>query len=450
MTQGRPANKMLSALCLKPLTRFSFSLLVLFAACCLLNACDSAPVEGNAALRDIRGEESSAPNRFFGDIKSSEVFATVERDNYLSLPSDHESHPDFQLEWWYLTFVLTSDTGEELGLQYTLFRFNTDSRGDQQHAKSHWANTQQWMGHASLHTKNRHYFEERFAAGKVGNAYVKRQPFTAVIDDWQWKSTATNNSKEAASESNGMFPSSLLFTFGNEKKNAKSNVVAMNAALPTATSPSSQYTIDNNAVSVSLNLSATGPFIKHGDNGYSKKTEDGRLRSYYYSQPFIQANGTVNIEGKTLKVSGKGWFDHEWTSHLANSQAMGWDWFSLHLDDGSKLMAFRMHASTGRSKNEKNEVYTTASYITTEGIKETIDQASISITPVKYETIKSGETNRTVPTAWQIRIPKKNINATVAAFKKNQWNDSLFPYYEGRVKISGSHSGSGFMELTGY
>ena len=129
---------------------------------------------------------------------------------------------------------------------------------------------------------------------------------------------------------------------------------------------------------------------------------------------------------------------------------MGWDWFSLHLDDGSKLMAFRMHASTGRSKNEKNEVYTTASYITTEGIKETIDQASISITPVKYETIKSGETNRTVPTAWQIRIPKKNINATVAAFKKNQWNDSLFPYYEGRVKISGSHLGSGFMELTGY
>ena len=185
MTQGRPANKMLSALCLKPLTRFSFSLLVLFAACCLLNACDSAPVEGNAALRDIRGEESSAPNRFFGDIKSSEVFATVERDNYLSLPSDHESHPDFQLEWWYLTFVLTSNTGEELGLQYTLFRFNTDSRGDQQHAKSHWANTQQWMGHASLHTKNRHYFEERFAAGNVGNAYVKRQPFTAVVDDWQ-------------------------------------------------------------------------------------------------------------------------------------------------------------------------------------------------------------------------------------------------------------------------
>ena len=284
----------------------------------------------------------------------------------------------------------------------------------------------------------------------MGNAYVKRQPFTAVIDDWQWKSPATNNSKEAASESNGMFPSSLLFTFGNKKKNAKSNVVAMNAALPTATSPSSQYSLDNNAVSVSLNLSATGPFIKHGDNGYSKKTEDGRLRSYYYSQPFIQANGTVNIEGKTLKVSGKGWFDHEWTSHLANSQAMGWDWFSLHLDDGSKLMAFRMHASTGRSKNEKNEVYTTASYITTEGIKETIDQASISITPVKYETIKSGETNRTVPTAWQIRIPKKNINATVAAFKKNQWNDSLFPYYEGRVKISGSHLGSGFMELTGY
>ncbi|MEQ3652637.1 MAG: lipocalin family protein, partial [Glaciecola sp.] len=30
------------------------------------------------------------------------------------------------------------------------------------------------------------------------------------------------------------------------------------------------------------------------------------------------------------------------------------------------------------------------------------------------------------------------------------WNPALFPYYEGAVNISGSHSGEGFLELTGY
>ncbi len=207
------------------------------------------------------------------------------------------------------------------------------------------------------------------------------------------------------------------------------------------------------AVKIALNLNTSGPFIKQGDNGYSKKTQDERLRSYYYSQPFINAEGTLNIEGNSLKVAGKGWFDHEWTSHLANSEAMGWDWFSLHLDDGSKLMAFRMHAMNENMKNSKSkhsEIFTTASYIAENGTKETIDQANVSITPTAYETINEGESPRSVPTAWRIKIPIKDIDVSISPFKENQWNNSLFPYYEGRVDIKGSHSGSGFMELTGY
>jgi predicted secreted hydrolase len=207
------------------------------------------------------------------------------------------------------------------------------------------------------------------------------------------------------------------------------------------------------AVKVALNLNTSGPFIKQGDNGYSKKTQDERLRSYYYSQPFINAEGTLNIEGNSVKVTGKGWFDHEWTSHLANSEAMGWDWFSLHLDDGSKLMAFRMHAMNENMKNSKSkhsEIFTTASFIAGNGTKETIEQANISITPTAYETINEGESPRSVPTAWRIKIPIKDIDVSISPFKENQWNNSLFPYYEGRVEIKGSHSGIGFMELTGY
>ena len=458
--------------------------LVLIAICFTLSACTENPKDENETLG------TSTPNGFFGNMQSSDAFTPVKRGYTVAIPRDHMSHPDFQLEWWYLTFVLSAEDGQEFGLQYTLFRFNTElnappsvkvnaensaevnaksksessaetsashSSEDNLHtnANNHiaknWSNGQQWMGHASLHTAEQHYFEERFASGGVGNAYVNQQPFTTVIDDWAWK--AAQAEVQTGAESKAMFPSVLKVAFGQSSTH---HPVRINGKIPTTAADSLSELNDApsvSAVKVSLNLDTYGPFIKQGDNGYSKKTQDERLRSYYYSQPFINAKGTLNIEGNSVRVTGKGWFDHEWTSHLANSEAMGWDWFSLHLDDGSKLMAFRMHAMNENMKNSKSkhsEIFTTASYIAKNGTKETIEQANVSITPTAYETINEGESPRSVPTAWRIQIPEKDIDLFIRPFKENQWNNSLFPYYEGRVEIKGSHSGSGFMELTGY
>ncbi|WP_336132292.1 lipocalin-like domain-containing protein [Alteromonas sp. CH_XMU1407-6] len=434
--------------------------LVLIAICFTLSACTENPKDENETLG------TSTPNGFFGNMQSSDAFTPVKRGYTVAIPRDHMSHPDFQLEWWYLTFVLSAEDGQEFGLQYTLFRFNTELNAPpsvkvnaensaevnaNNHIAKNWTNGQQWMGHASLHTAEQHYFEERFASGGVGNAYVNQQPFTTVIDDWAWK--AAQAEVQTGAESKAMFPSVLKVAFGQSSTH---HPVRINGKIPTTAADSLSELNDApsvSAVKVSLNLDTSGPFIKQGDNGYSKKTQDERLRSYYYSQPFINAKGTLNIEGNSVRVTGKGWFDHEWTSHLANSEAMGWDWFSLHLDDGSKLMAFRMHAMNENMKNstsKHSEIFTTASYIAKNGTKETIEQANVSITPTAYETINEGESPRSVPTAWRIQIPEKDIDLFIRPFKENQWNNSLFPYYEGRVEIKGSHSGSGFMELTGY
>ena len=434
--------------------------LVLIAICFTLSACTENPKDENETLG------TSTPNGFFGNMQSSDAFTPVKRGYTVEIPRDHMSHPDFQLEWWYLTFVLSAEDGQEFGLQYTLFRFNTELDAPQStkvnaensaevnannHIAKNWTNGQQWMGHASLHTAEQHYFEERFASGGVGNAYVNQQPFTTVIDDWAWK--AAQAEVQTGAESKAMFPSVLKVAFGQSSTH---HPVKINGKIPATAADSLSELNDTpgvSAVKVSLNLDTYGPFIKQGDNGYSKKTQDERLRSYYYSQPFINAKGTLNIEGNSVRVTGKGWFDHEWTSHLANSEAMGWDWFSLHLDDGSKLMAFRMHAMNENMKNstsKHSEIFTTASYIAKNGTKETIEQANVSITPTAYETINEGESPRSVPTAWRIQIPEKDIDLSIRPFKESQWNNSLFPYYEGRVDIKGSHSGSGFMELTGY
>ncbi|WP_334021135.1 lipocalin-like domain-containing protein [Alteromonas sp. S015] len=451
------------------------SYLMLVAVCFTLSACTEDPKNENET------PGTSTPNGFFGNMPSSDAFSPVQRGYAVELPRDHKSHPKFQLEWWYLTFVLSAEDGQEFGLQYTLFRFNTgadetprakanaensaengyegsaeDNLNSNDTASNqiarNWSNSQQWMGHASLHTAEHHYFEERFAGGAVGNAYVEQKPFTTVIDDWVWKAV-TKAETTAPANSRAMFPSLLTVSFGKSSTHEAVQSSGKGFASSAASLSELNETMGSHAIEVSLNLDTSGPFIKQGNNGYSKKTEDERLRSYYYSQPFINAEGTLNIEGNSIQVKGKGWFDHEWTSHLANSEAMGWDWFSLHLDDGSKLMAFRMHAINKNIKNSTNkhsEIFTTASHIAENGTKETIEQANVSITPTAYETINEGESLRSVPTAWRIQIPGKDIDVSISPFKKNQWNNSLFPYYEGRVEIKGSHSGSGFMELTGY
>ena len=138
-----------SRLFLREATRY---LLLLLFVCGLISACDGSTFESNDE------QKKAIPNRFFGDIKTNADFASVEIGSPVTLPYDHKSHPEFQLEWWYLTFVLADSRGNEFGLQYTLFRFNNSN--DRQTIGSHWSDTQQWMGHASLHTKNKHYFED--------------------------------------------------------------------------------------------------------------------------------------------------------------------------------------------------------------------------------------------------------------------------------------------------
>ena len=99
--------------------------LVLVAVCFTLSACTENPKDENETLG------TSTPNGFFGNMQSSDAFTPVKRGYTVALPRDHMSHPDFQLEWWYLTFVLSAEDGQEFGLQYTLFRFNTELNAPQ-------------------------------------------------------------------------------------------------------------------------------------------------------------------------------------------------------------------------------------------------------------------------------------------------------------------------------
>ena len=352
--------------------------------------------------------------------------------NYrMSFPQDHGTHDQFDIEWWYLTANLQDEAGDPYGLQWTLFRFkNSRPRSSQAEGNNSssslknspvtlnestvsldkkWHNDQIYMAHASIHSLDTHWFSEKFARGGVGNAGLTALPLNLFIDDWQWLNSDGDT---------GLFPSTLTFSATDTSK-------------------------PNAEASATFTLNQTGPLVQHGDNGFSVKSNNGHA-SHYYSAPFISIEGELTqaidtVTAAPIKLKGQAWFDKEWTSQLLDTGTQGWDWLSLHLDDGNKIMAFRM-----RLKNQDD--YVTGSYITSTGEQITLQPGDLTLQPVSVKKVDG----RQLPLIWKLIIPSKKIDLTISTLKDKQWNNAAVPYYEGMVKIEGSHGGVGFLELTGY
>ena len=57
---------------------------------------------------------------------------------------------------------------------------------------------------------------------------------------------------------------------------------------------------------------------------------------------------------------------------------------------------------------------------------------------------------RDVPVVWRVTLPDHGLDVTVRALNPECWMPLAFPYWEGPVMMEGSHSGKGYLEMTGY
>src|SRR5258708_16430376 len=114
---------------------------------------------------------------------SGQGFAPVTPGKTFAFPADHGPHPDYRIEWWYVTANLVDSAGVAYGAQWTLFR-QAMTPGAQQEG---WANQQIWMGHAAVTRADTHRYSETFARGGVGQAGVETRPFRAWIDSWEMR-----------------------------------------------------------------------------------------------------------------------------------------------------------------------------------------------------------------------------------------------------------------------
>ncbi len=118
---------------------------------------------------------------FAGLGENAEGFAAVTPGKPFAFPADHGPHPEFRIEWWYVTANLSDAGGAAYGAQWTLFRQAMKPGGPSEG----WANQQLWMGHAAVTSASTHRFSETFARGGVGQAGVEAAPFHAWIDAWE-------------------------------------------------------------------------------------------------------------------------------------------------------------------------------------------------------------------------------------------------------------------------
>ena len=53
----------------------------------------------------------------------------------------------------------------------------------------------------------------------------------------------------------------------------------------------------------------------------------------------MQTEGELIIDGKKEKVRGLTWMDHEFGSNQLREDQVGWDWFSIQLDNQYRIDA---------------------------------------------------------------------------------------------------------------
>ncbi|MFS0827434.1 lipocalin-like domain-containing protein [Pseudomonas phoenicis] len=332
------------------------------------------------------------PARSYAGLgQEAAAYTQVQRGVPLVFPRDHGAHDGFRIEWWYVTANLHDAQGRDWGVQWTLFRSALRPGA----VEPGWSSANLWMAHAALTGPGGHQSSERLARGGIGQAGVQAAPLRAWIDDWSLTGDAQIRDLNMRAQGEGF--------------------------------------------AYDLDLASQKPLVLHGDHGYSEKSGQGQA-SYYYSQPFYQVSGVVERGGQRIPVTGNAWLDREWSSQPLAAGQSGWDWFSLHLDGGAKLMLFQVRQDHGKP-------YRAGTWIGADGRSEPLQGEQIRLTPQASTRQHEGQV---VPTRWRVQVPGKRLDIEVQALEPQAWMHTRFPYWEGPVRIEGTSGGRGYLEMTGY
>ena len=210
-------------------------------------------------------------------------------------PRDHGSHPEFRIEWWYITGHLHAANKDRYGFQATFFRYALKPNAEE--GSNEFGDEHIYMAHMALSDieQEEFYHEERL--NRDGwDAYCSIEKMDMQNGNW----TLLQDAEDRID---------LVATIQEE-------------------------------VQLNLTLEPAQPHVTFGEKGLSKKGAEQSACSWYITYPRLQVVGNIILNNKTIDIKGEAWMDHEISSSQLSEKQVGWDWLSVRFNDQTELMLY--------------------------------------------------------------------------------------------------------------
>lgn len=325
-------------------------------------------------------------------------------------PRDHGSHETFRTEWWYYTGNLTSKDGRSFGYQLTFFR-RAMPPDQVRTLPSKWSVSQLYLAHFAVSDlgKQQFHYAEKLSRAGLGKAGAEANHLQVWIDDWRAESPST-----------------------------QPNLHILKAA--------------EGGLAIQLELSPEKSLVVHGTAGISRKGAEPGQASHYYSFTRMATAGRLTIGSTSFEVTGTSWMDHEFGSTDLGKDLVGWDWFSIQLDNRTELMLYRLRRADGSA-----DPASSGTLIDHDGQAHHLSIGDFTLEPMSYWTSPANKAR--YPQHWRLTIPSKQVSLDLIPRLAEQelatTRSTQVTYWEGAIEATGTAQGQpihgqGYMELTGY
>lgn len=357
-------------------------------------------------------------------LVTGEGFAVPQPRAELPFPRTHASHPDFKIEWWYLTGHLFADSGDRYGFQATFFRYGLQARSG--NGSSSFGTDTAFLSHFALADirQNRFFADEEFV--REG-----------------WEASASTEKLDVRIRQNRI-----------QTLDANHTRFSIEAAV-------------GPEVQMELSIDTGKPWVRFGPDGTSRKGPAPEARSYYISFTRMPVTGRLHLPEGSVTVSGTAWMDHEIASNQLDESLAGWDWTAIQLEDNWEVKAYILRKEDGTPSP-----FSALIWISPEGeltYAFNSDAGPVDgIQPAGWGTFRwdfgeywtSPLTNAAYPIAPIISTSHpqsgKSVQFRLQPFIENQelhFPNSGTTYWEGACQVvdaNGKAVGNAYLELVGY
>ncbi|RPD46119.1 hypothetical protein DNI29_14005 [Hymenobacter sediminis] len=316
------------------------------------------------------------------------------------LPQEEAPHKQNSLEWWYFTGHLRDKaTSEQFGVEYVFFHFNVTGKKDWQ------------MVNFALTDPQQKQFRYDYKVERLPQLLAPTLPLNLSMQKQAQRWTLTGQE-------------------GSYHLQARMTAHTGHA--------------------IDLQTTPAKPVLLHGGTGYEQYGPTAKAG--YYSYPRMTTTGTIEINGKKRQVEGELWYDRQWNCNSVMAKDLGWDWFSIQLDEPrEEIMAYQLYNKV------TGEGIGGGSHYGTQAQNTHLDQKDFQLETLAYWT--SPHSKLRYPNKWRLRIPSQGYDLTITPVMQDQeLTLKLFAgirmhYWEGMCRVEGTHhgkpvKGNSYVEIT--